>query len=63
MLYVLLHIYVFIKNPVKHEAEDEAFCEYSYPLKAINCFCKKLHFRSLTRFWIRLSEYQKLNVI
>ena len=30
------------------------FCDNSYRLEAVICFCRKFHFRFLTRLWIRL---------
>ena len=41
------------KNPVKH-LRCEAFCEYSYPQKVVNYFCRKLRLRS---FRLGFSEH------
>ena len=42
-----------IQKPVKH-LRWSYFCENGQQLSAVNYFCKNLHLRCLTGFWIRL---------
>ena len=37
------------------------FCENSWQVIVINCFCKRLYFRCLTGFWKRLCDKSNLS--